>query len=32
MFNAFISYKREEWESYHSAVSEWEQHRYLEFF
>jgi glutamine synthetase len=32
MFNAFISYKREEWESYHSAVSEWEQQRYLEFF
>jgi glutamine synthetase len=32
MFDAFISYKREEWESYHSAVSEWERHRYLEFF
>jgi glutamine synthetase len=32
MFKAFISYKREEWESYHSAVSEWEQQRYLEFF
>jgi glutamine synthetase len=32
MFKAFITYKREEWESYHSAVSEWEQQRYLEFF
>jgi glutamine synthetase len=32
MFEAFITYKREEWESYHSAVSEWEQQRYLEFF
>jgi glutamine synthetase len=32
MYNAFISYKRDEWESYHSAVSEWEQQRYLEFF
>ena len=32
MFDAFITYKREEWESYHSCVSEWEQQRYLEFF
>ena len=32
MFKAFITYKREELESYHSAVSEWEQQRYLEFF
>jgi glutamine synthetase len=32
MFESFVSYKREEWESYHSAVSEWEQRRYLEFF
>ena len=32
MFDAFVSYKREEWESYHCAVSDWEQARYLEFF
>jgi glutamine synthetase len=32
MFNSFVAYKRDEWESYHSAVSDWEQQRYLEFF
>jgi glutamine synthetase len=32
MFDAFVTYKREEWESYHCAVSDWEQARYLEFF
>jgi glutamine synthetase len=32
MFDAYVTYKREEWESYHSAVSDWEQNRYLEFF
>jgi glutamine synthetase len=32
MFESLVSYKREEWESYHSAVSEWKQRRYLEFF
>jgi glutamine synthetase len=32
MFEAFVAYKREEWESYHGAVSEWERKRYLEFF
>jgi glutamine synthetase len=32
MFDAYVTYKREEWESYHSAVSDWEQKRYLEFF
>jgi glutamine synthetase len=32
MFEAFVDYKRDEWEAYHSAVSEWEQERYLEFF
>ena len=32
MFNAFVTYKREEWASYHCAVSDWEQARYLEFF
>jgi len=32
MFDAFVDYKRDEWESYHSAVSDWEQARYLEFF
>jgi glutamine synthetase len=32
MFESFVAYKREEWESYHCAVSDWEQARYLEFF
>ena len=32
MFEAFVTYKREEWESYHCAVSDWELTRYLEFF
>jgi glutamine synthetase len=32
MFDAFVTYKRQEWESYHSHVSDWEQKRYLEFF
>ena len=32
MFDSFVAYKREEWESYHGAVSEWERNRYLEFF
>jgi glutamine synthetase len=32
MFEAFVTYKRDEWESYHCAVSDWEQARYLEFF
>jgi glutamine synthetase len=32
MFEAFVDYKRSEWEAYHSAVSDWEQARYLEFF
>lgn len=32
MFHSFVAYKRDEWESYHSAVSDWEQQRYLEFF
>lgn len=32
MYEAFVTYKREEWESYHCAVSDWEEARYLEFF
>jgi glutamine synthetase len=32
MFDAYVTYKRQEWESYHCAVSDWEQNRYLEFF
>jgi glutamine synthetase len=31
MFDAYVTYKRQEWESYHCAVSDWEQKRYLEF-
>lgn len=29
---AFIDYKRDEWESYATAVSDWESARYLKFF
>ena len=32
MFASYVAYKREEWESYHCAVSDWDQARYLEFF
>jgi glutamine synthetase len=32
MFKAYVAYKKEEWESYHCAVSEWEHNRYLTFF
>ncbi len=32
MAEAFISFKREEWASYHSAISSWETERYLELF
>jgi glutamine synthetase len=32
MFDAYVTYKRQEWESYHCAVSDWEKKRYLEFF
>jgi glutamine synthetase len=32
MFEAFVSYKRDEWADYHGSVSEWEVNRYLEFF
>jgi glutamine synthetase len=32
MADAFISFKRQEWDSYHAAVSSWERERYLELF
>ena len=32
MTDAFISFKRQEWASYHATVSTWEQERYLELF
>jgi len=32
MYRAWIEYKREEWQSYTSHVSEWEFDRYLKFF
>jgi glutamine synthetase len=32
MFKAYVAYKKEEWESYHCTVSEWEYNRYLTFF
>lgn len=31
MHDAFIAYKREEWESYHNHVSDWEVARYARF-
>ena len=32
MFDSFVQYKREEWISYHTHVSDWEIKRYLKFF
>ncbi len=32
MFEAFTSFKRQEWEQYHNHVSDWERERYLKFF
>ncbi|MFM7676789.1 MAG: type III glutamate--ammonia ligase [Synechococcus sp.] len=32
MADAFIAFKREEWASYHGAISAWETERYLELF
>jgi glutamine synthetase len=32
MFDSFVQFKREEWTSYHTHVSEWEIQRYLKFF
>lgn len=32
MADAFIGFKRREWDSYHAAVSSWERERYLELF
>jgi glutamine synthetase len=32
MFDAYVDFKRSEWESYHTAVSNWEIERYLKLF
>lgn len=32
LFDSFVAYKRDEWQSYHCTVSDWEMKRYLEFF
>ena len=32
MFKAFVDYKRDEWNSYHNHISEWEIDRYLTYF
>jgi glutamine synthetase len=32
MFNAFLDYKRAEWDEFQNHVSEWERDRYLQFF
>ncbi len=32
MFKAYLGFRREEWDSYHNAVSDWERDRYLKFF
>jgi glutamine synthetase len=32
MYDSFIAYKTQEWQSYQSHVSEWEIQRYLKFF
>ena len=32
MFETFVKFKREEWESYHSHVSDWERRQYLKLW
>ncbi len=32
MCKSYTAFRREEWESYHNAVSDWERARYLKFF
>ena len=32
MAEAYIDFKRDEWNSFHSAISDWERDRYLELF
>ncbi len=32
LYQSFIDYKQQEWEEYHSHVSDWELQRYLKFF
>jgi glutamine synthetase len=32
MFESYVSFKRDEWESYHNHVSDWERNRYSKFF
>lgn len=32
MYNAFVDFKSQEWEEYHTHVSDWELQRYLKFF
>jgi glutamine synthetase len=32
MFKAYAGFRREEWDTYHNHVSDWERDRYLKFF
>ena len=32
MYQAFVEFKRDEWNAYHTHVSDWEIQRYLKFF
>jgi len=32
MFEAYLAFKRAEWEDYHNHVSDWEVQRYLRFY
>jgi len=32
MYEAFVEHKRDEWNAYHTHVSDWEIQRYLKFF
>ena len=32
MFNAYVEFKRAEWEEYHNHVSDWERDRYATFY
>lgn len=32
MFDTYVDFKEEEWESYHAHISDWEMQRYIKFF
>ena len=32
MYRTYVDFKRQEWEEYHTHISDWEIQRYLKFF